>query len=113
MLTELEREEIELWTAHELLFIEKKKLKKFLPYTSCMKIKYDNRIKRYLENMEQKHPEKGTGVAIKLDGKVRYVWRSDLLTEKEFDEIRKKNHSRFGILSKKSKRSVGKGGEGS
>lgn len=109
MLTEVDKAEIDLWTSKDLWFVDNGCLKKILPYTECQKIKYNSKIKQYLEVMEEKNTSSGTAVAVKLDGKVRYVWRSDLLNRKQFDEIRKKQRSRLRVFSKKSKGAMGEG----
>jgi hypothetical protein len=82
-------------------------------YTECEKVPYDHKIKRYLQGMEQKgfnRPGSGpAAVCVKLKGMLRYVWRTDVLTEEEYEDHKKHERaSVVGVLSPQSRRSVGK-----
>lgn len=104
----------DVWLSREMVFNNPtgRNLKKYPKYYKSGKIKYTKRILSYLYNMEDAeyddHPDQGRAVAIKIDGLIRYVWRSDVLIKKEYDEIQKKQRAGFGVLCKKLGRNVGK-----
>jgi hypothetical protein len=95
ILTEVDKLSIDLWTARDMLFmINKSKGVGFIPrFTECYKPVYNHSIKDYLNNMEAKgfnRPGSNpNAVCVKLEGMLRYVWRTDVLTKDEYDERRK------------------------
>ncbi len=112
-LTDKDKMKLDMWTARDLTFhINKRRGTGAIPrFTSCKKPKYTLKIKRYLMRMEERDSEHAAGdfaVCVDLIGQFRYVWRSDLLVQQEYDEIRKEERSALGLLGKKSKRPVGK-----
>ena len=114
-LTKADRMEIELWTAEDMLFVIDKKrgIEKIPRHTPCVKPPYTKRIKRYIENMEEKrlHRPEGNpkGVCVKLEGTLRYVWRTQVLTKEEYDAVRSKKRNSLGALRSKSRRPLGEG----
>lgn len=94
-----------LWTSRDMKFHDPEKgFFKIKKYTRCYVAKYNNRIKNYLERMKRKdtyHDSHENPVAVFLDEKIRYVWRSDLLTEKEFEDIKREQRRKLGVLRKK------------
>lgn len=103
----------DVWLSRDMLFNNPpgRNLKIYRKHTKAQKIKYTSKICRYLDRMEEKefsvHGADRTGVAIKLDGKTRYVWREDVLSEKEFSEVKERQKSGIRALRKKSRRNVG------
>ncbi|MBN2258105.1 MAG: hypothetical protein JW704_09800 [Anaerolineaceae bacterium] len=83
-------------------------------FTPAKKVKYTKGILRYLDEMEEKviewNENMGRAVAIQLDGMVRYVWRGDLLSKKEYDEVQKKTRAGIGMLRQKRGGDVGQSG---
>jgi len=112
-LTKTDKAKIELRTAHELTFrLDKRRGICTIPaYTKCYKPRYDRKIKAYLVRMEAvssyRPPENPPAVCVFLEGMLRYVWRTDVLTEKEYDVIRKEKRDALGVFCKKRKGSVG------
>ena len=106
----------DVWLARDMLFRDpkSKQVKRFEKHTKAFKIRYDTRILRYLDRMENHYgedsAEMGRAVAINLDGMIRYVWRKDVLTEAEYNEARKRQRSKFGAFRKKLRGDVGEDG---
>jgi hypothetical protein len=113
-LTKTERTRMELWTARDMDFvitpgIGPKGVGRILRHTPCVKPVYTLKIKDYLRWMETKNPEKAAGdkaVCIKLEGMLRYVWRSDVFTKEEHDAAKDRDRDSLRILGAKSRRSV-------
>lgn len=89
-------------------------IKRYVKYTQAEKVPYNSAIMAYLNSMEDslfsEYKESGVrAVAIFLDGMIRYVWRSDLLTEEEFENGRKARASSVAKVLSKSVKNVGKG----
>jgi hypothetical protein len=109
-----------VWLSKEMIFNNPGKgVKRYPKNTKAEKVKYNKKILRYLDRMEEKVDsviradgvsieDLGRAVAIKMDGLVRYVWRSDLMTEREFDEKRTAQKKKLGMLRKKPRRTVDK-----
>jgi len=102
-----------LWTAVPLTFRDpvKRDFKTYPKYTKCEKVVYTSMIEGYLDSFEDRHADAcrgGRAVAIKLDGRVRYLWRYEVLTEAEYNEVQKKQRSKLDLLRKKRVRVVGK-----
>jgi hypothetical protein len=114
-LSKVDKARIELWTAHDLTFvISKEKGVGTIPrFTPCVKPVYTHKIKDYLFNMEEKGINRPPGVkavCVKLEGMLRYLWRTDVLTKQEYEEVRRKERtSAVGVFGSKSKRAVGQG----
>lgn len=106
--------EFDVWLARDMFFNNPPGLniRKYSIYTIAKKVKYTRAILRYLDRMEGKSRSRGGdhAVAIKLGGKIRYVWRKDLLSKKEYDAIKKKQGAKLGVLRKKLRGDVGKDG---
>lgn len=104
--------EFDVWLAREMLFNHppRQDVRKYPKFYKAKKVKYTKQILRYLDRMEAKEFEdhRCRAVAIYLDGMVRYVWRSDLLSQKEYDDVQKKQRHGLGILRQKLGRNVGK-----
>jgi hypothetical protein len=116
-LTKVDKARIKLWTAHDMSFVisREKGIGTIPKFTPCEKISYDLKIKAYLDHMEAKSDWRPSSnpkaVCVKLMGVIRYVWRTDVLTEAEYDEVKRKERSKaVGVLGSKSKRNVGQGG---
>ena len=101
----IEKAEFEVWLAREMCFNNPPGLniRTYGRYTKAKKVKYTPKMMRYLDNMERTDVRNVgcNAVVIELGGKLRYVWRSDLFTRKEYDEIQKEQRSRLGALRKK------------
>lgn len=103
----------DVWLSRSMIFNNPPgmNLKTYKKYTKTKKVKYTRKIEMYLDKMENNwfkcEHENRTAVAIKLDGIIRYVWREDLLSEKEYDEIRKKHQDGLRILCKNTRGNVG------
>ena len=115
-LSSVDKARIDLWTSMDLIFANSvnHQLKTFPRFTSCVKPSYTKRVKGYLEWMEDRGlyrpPSNPKAVCIKLGGQLRYVWRTDVLTEKEYEDAKRKDReSTVGVFGSKSKRSVGEG----
>jgi hypothetical protein len=104
----------DVWLNRDMLFNNPPgmNIKIYRKYTKAKKIRYTRKIQFYLDKMEDayfKHEHlRKVAVAIKLDDIVRYVWREDVLSEKEYDEINEKQRKSLGILCKNTRRDVGK-----
>jgi len=117
-LTKVDKARIKLWTSREMAFmISKEKGVGNIPrFTECEKVPYDLKIRAYLDKMEtqQDHrrpPGNPKAVCVKLMGQLRYVWRTDVLTEAEYEEVKKKDRSRaIRVFGQKPKGDVGEGG---
>jgi hypothetical protein len=114
-LTKSDLAEIELWTSKDMTFRINGSMQVIPAGTKCVKPKYTKKIKGYLGRMDVTgfgRPEsmKKTPVAVcvKLRGQLRYVWRTDVLTEKESDEYKKENSHKLGVFAEKLKGAVGK-----
>lgn len=89
VLSTVDKARIELWTSRDMLFsINKKRGISVIPkYTKCEKVPYTHKIKDYLQSMEEhsfsRPTDKPKAVCVKLEGMIRFVWRTDVLTEKE------------------------------
>ena len=84
-------------------------IKRYRKFTKAQKVPYRGEVLDRLNALEDgfhsKYVESGIrAVAIKLDNKIRYVWRCDVLTEAEFQIERK---SSVSALRKKQQRDVG------
>ena len=96
-------------------FISKKKGIGTIPrYTKCEKLPYTKKIIQYLMKMEgngiNRSEKKTKAVCVFLEGRQRYVWRTDVLTKKEYDEIREEEKRKFSrVFGKKPKRVMGQG----
>ncbi len=98
---------IDLWTSGDMLFvIEGRRIGVIHKFTRCKKPRYTLKIKGNLARMERRgfnRPSEAVkAVCVELSGKLRYVWRTDVLTEPEY-EIEKKRGTvgLRGFLSKK------------
>lgn len=106
---------IELWTAKDMTFvIEGRRIGVIPKFTKCKKVRYTHKIKYTLEKMEERgfnRPSENTkAVCVELSGKLRYVWRTDVLTESEYDIERKRGTTSLKrVLSEKRKGSVDEG----
>lgn len=115
-LSQVDKMRIDLWTAHDMTFVisRKKGIGTIPRFTPCVKIPYTNKIKRHLQQMEERnkalHVSGSKAVCVKLLGMLRYVWRTDVLTKEEYEKVKEKERkSAVGVFGTKSKRSVGKG----
>lgn len=103
----------DVWLSRSIIFNNPpgNNIKVYAQYTRAEKVKYTNKIQIYLDRMEDewfKHKhEKRISVAIKLDNIIRYVWREDILSKKEYDEVKERQQTNLRMLFKKSKRNVG------
>lgn len=104
---------LDLYTAKDMTFVIRKgEDARTIPrFTPCKKPKYTREIKDYLVNMEEKHPfrpkDAPFAVCVELEGMLRYVWRTDVLTQKEYDEARKADKVSLGVFLQKRQRAVG------
>jgi hypothetical protein len=104
----------DVWLSRSIIFNNPpgNNIKVYRQYTKAEKVKYTNKIQIYLDRIENelfklKH-EKRISVAIKLDNIIRYVWREDILSKKEYDEVKERQQTNLRVLFKKSKGDVGK-----
>jgi hypothetical protein len=99
--------EFEVRLARDMLFNNPpgQHYKKYSIYTKASKVKYNGKIQQYLYDMEQNEnhyaSKIGRAVAIKLDGLTRFVWRSDLLSEDEYNAINRERTAGIRNLGKK------------
>ena len=106
---------IELWTAEDMTFVVSREtgIRVIPRFTKCVKPKYTHEIKRYLMNMERTTMFRPEGnppaVCVQLAGMLRYVWRTDVLTESEYDAVRETEKASLRVLRKKLPRAVGEG----
>lgn len=118
-LTKTDKTRIELWTAHDMVFVlDKERGQGTIPrFTACVKPVYTNKIKAYLANMERQgfgRPDDRTrAVAVKLEGQLRYVWRTDVLTKEEYDAAKEKERTSLSALRSKPRGTLDQGGQGS
>lgn len=114
-LSKTDRAKIELWTSRKLVFMVDGKYEAIKAHTHCYKPPYTKGDKAYIENMEQKSAYRPPGVkavCVVLRGQRRYVWRTDVLTEKEYDESRQRNREAArAVFGKKRRGFVDKGGQ--
>jgi len=114
-LSKVDKQKLDLWTAHEMSFMVDGTIRIIPRFTPCTKPVYTRKIRDYLDKMEQEshtRPEGNPkGVAIKLKGMIRYVWRTDVLTKEEYDAAREKQRAAIGALGKKPGRPVGESTE--
>lgn len=106
--------EFDVWLSRDMLFNTPPGLniRKYSKYTKAKKIKYTRMILRYLDRMEEVgfRGRKCRAVAIRLGKIIRYVWRSDLLSRREYEEIQKEQRLGLEVLRKKQRGSVDNGG---
>lgn len=100
--------ELDVWLGRDMAFNTPpgQNIKRYSKYTQCKKVEYTSKILDYLDRMEDvlfpvEHDHNGRACAIKLDGVVRYVWRSDLLNEEEYGREQEKHRSGIRDLRKK------------
>ena len=108
----------DVWLSRDMQFNNSGGIKRYPRNTKAQKVKYTKKILRYLDNMEANAEsssncitveESGRAVSIKLDGKVRYVWRADVLTEREWHEKRASQKEKLEMLRKESRGPMGEG----
>lgn len=92
---------IDVWLADDMLFNNPPgmNIKKYKRFTKAVKIPYKREHIFWLDRMElaiesRMHKEDIRAVAILLDGKVRYVWRDDVLNKEEYTNERAKTKKR-------------------
>jgi len=108
----------DVWLARDLLFNDpvKREIRRYERFTMARKVRYSGKILRYLDRMEDTigaiNEGKGRAVAIKLGGMVRYLWRVDVLTAEEYDEVKKGQGAKLRDFRKKHRGHVGQGGPG-
>lgn len=118
---DVEKIKVDLWLARDLSFRIDKEIVVVPRFTKCYKPKYTNKIKKYLQWMEG-HPifrrkSDARAICIHLEGMLRYVWRDDVLTKKEYQielEVENERKREFRnkaarVLGKKLKGNVGEG----
>lgn len=112
---EVARATFPVWLSRDMAFNDpqEKVVKKYHKFTKAEKVKYTKKIEQYLSEMEDKpklfgDTDSGRAVAIKLDGRVRYVWRADVLTEAEYNEVKKRHRVGVDMLRQKLNRPVDK-----
>jgi len=113
--------EFDVYLSRDLRFNdpEKREIGTYSEHTRARKVRYTSEMLRKLDRMEDRRmftdPQDPSvrAVAIHLDGRLRYVWRTDLLTEKEFDGVqREQKETALRVLRKKSRGSVGESDNG-
>ena len=115
-LSDIDKQKIDLWTAHDMTFVlsREKGIGTIPQFTPCVKPPYTKKIRGYLDKMEESGFGRSDGrpkaVAVKLEGMLRYVWRTDVLTREEYDVHRKKKLTSLGALRQKPGGTVGEGG---
>ena len=116
-LTPTDKLRLDLWTSRDMSFvIDRESGIGVIPrFTKCYKPSYTSRIKRYLTRMEEKtwsRPlSKPKAVCVHLQGQLRYVWRIDVLTEKEYEQAKEAERSSvLRVFGSKSGRTMGQGG---
>lgn len=101
---------LRLWTSRDMTYnnpiATKKRSKGFYvikKHTECCKATYTSEVKARLRKMENEVNRRAGDrpVAVLLDGLVRYMWRSDVLTEEEYAEVRKVARDKLKLLRKK------------
>jgi len=114
----IEKARIELWTARDMVFVldRKRGIQTIPRFTKCGKPPYTKKIKTYLKNFEEKsmtRPDGVSAVCVKLEGMLRYIWRTDVLTRQEYVKIKEEEKTREArVLGSKLGRSVGEGSDG-
>lgn len=105
--------EFNVWLARDMYFNDEpgNNIYKYRKYTKAKKIKYTKLILKYLDKMEMQleNNDNGRSVAIEMGGKIRYVWRIDLLSEKEYNAAKEEQRITIGNFGKIAKRDVCKG----
>ncbi len=105
-----------LYLSREMLFNNPPghNINRYRKHHKCQKVRYSSKVLSILNRMEdlegskyQCSGGKDRAVAIKLGEIVRYVWRSDVLTEAEYDQRVKQDRRKLSSLRKKHQRNVG------
>jgi len=107
----LVKAEFDVWLSRDMSFNNPpgRHIHTYHKYVKAKKVKYTKKIQKCLDRMESKRGTgRGRAVAIKLGGNIRYVWRSDLLSKKEYNEIQEEQRSKLGVFCKKLRGDVGK-----
>lgn len=120
-LTKTDKTRIELWTARDMQFVitpgvGPDGIGTIPKYTSCAKPVYTGRIKDHVEWVEKgkgnfNRPPGVKCVCVKLEGVLRYVWRTDVLTKEEYDVARAKERDSLRALRSKPRGTVDKSGQ--
>ena len=96
----------DVWLTSDMIFNNPpgQNLKNYRKHTKAKKVRYTKKIIAYLDRMEDKDIGQGdrVAVAIRLDDKVRYVWRERVLSKNEYDAIKAQQSYRLRMLRKKS-----------
>jgi hypothetical protein len=113
-LTEKDRAAIDLWTARPMTFHEGRGVFRVIPrFTPCRKPAYTQDMREDLDRFVMRTcAELAPGdfwALIKLEGKLRYVERSAVLTQKEYDDVRAKERAALGALRSRAQRHVDPG----
>jgi hypothetical protein len=114
-LTKVDRTPLELWTACPMTFHAGKGEFIVIPkFTPCRKPAYTQKMRDELDHKSrmQLRDEKDFWVFVDLEGLLRTIKRSALLTQKEYDAEREQGRAALAMLRAKSKRTVAEGGAG-
>lgn len=113
-LSKVDKARIQLWTARDMSFVisRDRGIGTIPRYTKCEKPPYNQKNKKYLYRMEETsfhRPDSNPrAVCVKLGGKLRYIWRTDVFTEEEYEECKREERaSAVGVFGTKSRRSLG------
>ena len=101
-LSKTDKAKIDLWTSHDMTFVVKSRGRYpvTIPrYTKCAKPVYTLKMLAYMERMShQLNAREVKPVTVMLLNEIRYVWRSDVLTQEEYDAAREADRSSLVAL---------------
>jgi len=108
-LTKVDLARIDLWTARDMQFVVKGRGRYGVTiprFTKCHKPRYTHKMKQRCLDMSQKwwanllddHSEDDRVICIVLEGSERFVWRSDVLTQNEYDAAREADRAALAAL---------------
>lgn len=101
-LSKADKTKIDLWTSHDMTFVVKSRGRypvTIPKYTKCAKPVYTLKMLAYMDRMNrQLNAREGKPVAVMLLDELRYVWRSDVLTQEEYDAAREADRAALVAL---------------
>lgn len=97
-LTKVDLARIDLWTARDMQFVVKERGRyptTIQRFTKCHKPRYTHRLKEMCLDRTDKwsrffdqHEDGDRVICVVLEGQERFLWRSDVLTEAEYEAAR-------------------------
>lgn len=116
-LSKVDRARIDLWTKRDMLFVVKERGRYPITiprFTKCHKPCYNHRHKREIARLEEQFRrnddrENDKVVCIVLEGSERFVWRSDVLTEQEYEAVKEQERAAIAALCEEPRGTVGQG----